>query len=444
MTELSKGLFDRAQKVMVGGASAGGRYHHSLKAPLFARRAAGPEFESIEGRRYLDFHISAGALFFGYDHPRLRAAVQQALELGFFLNLDTEFHVQLAELVCSSIPAAEMVRLSNTGTEATLAAIRLARHFTKRKRVLKFDGQFHGMHELIWFNHSALGDPTPDGLVTTASDSAGVPAEFADLVINVPFNDPEVFRAVVAKHAHELAAVIVEPISFNCGCMPGKPEFLQLVRDTCTREGIVLIFDEVLAGFRMALGGCQEYFGITPDLATLAKAIGGGFPIAAVVGRRDIMSGFNPSGPVVMSGTYTGALMPVLAAIECLTMMREPDFYPELHRKADYFYSEINKLFLKHSIKGHLRGVGSRFGLFFGVEDPADDFNFRSIVRSFDSARHKRFIALALEEGLYFLDSNYTRTPTHFGFSSAHSMQHLSIALEKIDRVFKRLQEEAK
>lgn len=432
-------LYARARTVMPGGVSAGGRYNQALSGPLFATRAAGPEFEAINGGTYLDFHLSAGALFFGYDHPRLRDAVERAMSIGFFPNLDTEYHTQLAELICNSVPAAEMVRLSNTGTEATLAAVRLARHFTGRKRILKFDGHFHGMHELVWFNHTAIGKPTVEGEIQTVSDSAGVPQEFADLVVNVPFNDAEAFEAAIERHRGEIAAVIVEPISFNCGCMPGRPKFLLQLRETCNREGLVLIFDEVLAGFRMALGGCQEYYGITPDLATLAKALGGGFPIAAVVGRKEIMQGLNPLGPVVMSGTYTGALMPVLVAIECLQMMREKEFYKQLNHQAETFYDEINGLFTKHGVKGHVRGVGARFGLFFGVDDPKADFSFQTIRAHFDSAIHKRFIALALEQELYFLDSGFRHAPTHFGISAVHSDAHLDRALAKMDHVFKRL-----
>ena len=438
-TPRQDGLYERARAVFAGGVSAGGRYNNSLRAPLYLAEATGPWLESVDGRRYLDFHNAAGAAFFGFRHPRHRQAIERGMERGFFINFDTEHHVELAELLCRSIPCAEAVRLSNTGTESTMAALRLARAFTGKEKVLKFEGHFHGMHELIWYNHSALGERSSSGQIASVHDSAGMPEAFGRLVINVEFNDAEAFMRAVERHRDELAAVIMEPVSFNCGCMPARREFLQTVREVCTREGIVLIFDEVLSGFRMALGGAQEHFGVTPDLCTLAKALGGGFPISAVAGKREIMDLLNPTGPVVMSGTYTGSLVPVLGALECVKMMREPDFYTRIGRHADLLYSGISELFKKHGVKGHVRGIGARFGLFFGIEDPEADYRFRSITKGFDAATHKRFTALAVDHGLYFLDTGYTMAPTHFGFTSAHTTEDLETALDKLDGVFSEL-----
>jgi glutamate-1-semialdehyde 2,1-aminomutase len=199
------------------------------------------------------------------------------------------------------------------------------------------------------------------------------------------------------------------------------------------------MFDEVLSGFRMSLGGAQEYYGVVPDLCTLAKALGGGFPISAIVGKRRIMDCLNPSGPVAMSGTYTGSLIPVLASVECLKMMREPNFYIDLNRKADLFYSGISDLFRKHNVKGHVRGLGARFGLFFGVESPESDYQFRTIADRFDAGVHKEFVRLALEQGLYFLDTNYALAPTHYGFTAVHSEEDLEMTLQRLDAVFKEL-----
>jgi len=441
-TPIQDRLYERALRVFAGGVSAGGRYNGSLKAPLYLREASGPWLESADGGRYLDFHNASGAAFFGFRHPRLQRAIERGVEDGFFINFETEHHVELAELLCSSIPCAEKVRLSNTGTEATLAAIRLARAFTGRDRILKFEGHFHGMHELIWYNHSRLGEKDPAGRtgeIAPVRDSAGMPGAFDELVVNVEFNDSGAFTAAVDRHGAELAAVIMEPVSFNCGCMPARKEFLDLVRRTCSERGIVLIFDEVLSGFRMSLGGAQQHYGVTPDLCTLAKALGGGFPISAVAGRSEIMDLLNPTGPVVMSGTYTGSLIPVLAAVECLKMMGEPGFYGAVGSQADLLYSGLSELFKRHSVPGHVRGLGARFGLFFGVEDPEADFRFRTIAASFDAQAHRRFTALALERGLYFLDTGYPMAPTHFGFTSAHTSGDLEMALDRLDGVFKAL-----
>lgn len=423
----------------MGGVSAGGRFNHALGGPLLLRRGWGSRVEDVNGRVYLDFHNAAGAALYGFNHPRLRRAVEHALTMGFFINFDTEFHAELAELICHTVPCAEKVRFCNSGTEATLAAIRVARHVTGKTLVLKFDGHFHGMHELIWFNHSKVAPRDSSGVVETVADSAGIPQSYANQVIVVEFNNPTAVETAFHRYGTDIAAVILEPISYNCGCMPAKPEFLRFLREKCTESGAILIFDEVLSGFRMCAGCAQEYFGVVPDLTTLAKALGGGFPIAALVGRREYMDALNPVGPVVMSGTYSGGLIPILAALECLRMLRENGFYEELNRKANELYREINRLFKHYGIPGHVRGIGARFGLFFGVENPEDDFVFHKIASSFDSQLHRAFVKECIKEGLYFLDVGPALTPTHFGITSAHSDSDLELAVEKLKVIFARL-----
>lgn len=320
-----------------------------------------------------------------------------------------------------------------------MAAIRLARHITGRNLILKFNGHFHGMHELIWYNHAHALAPDEVGQVETVADSAGIPSGFGSFVINTEFNDHEGFHRMMDAYGDDLAAVIMEPISYNCGCMPARSDFIEDVRDRCTTEGIILIFDEVLSGFRMGFGGAQEYYGVTPDVCTLAKALGGGFPISAVAGKRQFMRHFNPAGPVVMSGTYSGALMPVLASLQCMKIMGSVGFYDQLNGLASYFYDQVASLFAVHRIKGHIRGIGARFGLFFGVEDPESDYDFTSIASRFDSHMHRRFIAGALERGLHFHDTGYSLTPTHFGISSVHTKEDLDMALDAIDDIFRGL-----
>lgn len=422
-----------------GGVSAGGRHNRALGGPLLVRRCSGAWVEAEDGRTYLDFHNAAGAAFFGFNHPRLRAAVERAMRAGFFLNFDTGAHLELAQRICECVPCAERVRFCNSGTESTMAAVRVARHYTGRDKILKFDGHFHGMHELTWYNHSAVAPKGNDGSIMTMPDSSGFPAGLSHYVRVVDYNDEWAFDDALASLSGELAAVIVEPISYNCGCMPSKNGFLEHVRARCSEEGIVLIFDEVLSGFRMCVGGAQQYYGVTPDLVTLAKALGGGFPVAALAGRSEIMECLNPSGPVVMSGTYTGALIPVSAAVECLRMMSEPEFYSVLNSKAEAFYAEINTMFDRHGLPGHLRGIGARFALYFGVENPEDDYVFRSTSAAFSPELHSRFVDLALQKGLYFLDTGFPHAPTHYGITAAHSEAELEWALGKLEHVFREL-----
>ncbi len=290
-------LYESAQRHLIGGAGAGGRVHPLLKRPLYLARGKGSRFWDVDGKEYIDFFTGSGANFLGHDHPAIRAAILQALDVGVICNGETEYHSRLADMVSEAVPCAETIRFANSGTEATMGAIRIARGYARKPKILKFEGHFHGMHDYLWYNCSAgVGERRPDGTVAPLPDSDGMPEAMGDLVVVVPFNDPDAFCRAIAAHKDALAAVILEPISYNQGCIPASPEFLRLVRETCTREGIVLIFDEVLSGFRMCRGGAQQYYGVTPDLCTLAKALGGGVPIAAVCGTREVMSVLNPVG----------------------------------------------------------------------------------------------------------------------------------------------------
>jgi len=437
-------LYNSAKKYLIGGTTAGGRYHPVLGQPLYLKRASGSRLYDVEGNEYIDYHNSAGSAFFGYDHPRLRKAIEKSVGMGFFLNFETEYHQQLAKMLCEIIPSAERVRLSNTGTEVTMAAIRLARNYTGRDKIIKFEGHFHGMHELVWYNHSNVGEMDEYGEVKPLPDSTGMPEALADLVVVIQFNNIEALEHSIKKYKGEVAAVIMEPISFNCGCYPAKKGYLEKVRKICDQQGIVLIFDEVISGFRMRPGSAQEYYGVRPDLTTLGKALGGGFAIAALAGKEEIMKGLNPEGRTVMSGTYTGSLMPVLASIECLKMVKEPGFYEQIERKANVLYTGINECFQNYNIPGHVRGVGARFGVFFGVENEEDDFDWRKVAKKFDLKMSKRFIRECLNHGLYFHDYGNSPVPMHNGFSTAHSMEDIEITLDRLQKVFKKIKKPLK
>lgn len=250
-------LFKRAEKHLIAGTTAAGRFHGALGRPLYLTKADGCHLFDADGKEYIDFNNSAGAAFFGYNHPRLREAVEKSLEMGFFMNFESEYHQQLAEILCEVTPCAEKVRLSNTGTEVTMGAIRLARVCTGKDKIIKFEGHFHGMHECIFFNHGTLGTMDLNGEIEPLPDSNGFPPSFSDPIIVLEANNVQAVEHALDKYKGQIAAVIIEPISFNCGCMPSKKEYLQAIRKLCDKEGIVLIFDEVLSGFRMGIGGAQ-------------------------------------------------------------------------------------------------------------------------------------------------------------------------------------------
>jgi len=436
-------IFERASASYIYGTSAAGRYHAGLGMPLYVERADGPYLYDAEGGEWIDFNTSAGAAFFGYNNPRIRRAVERSMEMGFFMNLESEYHYQLADQICKIVPCAEKVRLSNTGTEVTMGAVRLARAYTKREKILRFEGHFHGMSELVFYNHGVLGDMDAHGEVTPLADSAGFPAAFAEPQIVVEFNRIEALEHAVKKYRGQIAGVLMEAVSYNCGCMPAYKDYLKQLREICTREGIVLIFDEVLSGFRPGIGGAQQYYGVTPDLTTIAKALGGGFPIAALVGKKEIMEALNPGGPTVMSGTYTGALMPVLVALECLSMMREPGFYERLNRISQRLYDGMNNLYRRYKVPGHVHGLGNRFATYFGWDDEKEDYEFRKIVRNFDGDLYNKFISKVLAKKLYFHLSGWAgkgvSLPTHCGISSMHTEKEIDVALDRMEGVFQEL-----
>jgi len=427
-------LYESAQQHMIGGAGAGGRYHPLLKRPLYLARGRGSRFWDVDGREYIDFFTGSGANFLGHDHPAIKAAIQQALEVGVICNGETEYHSQLAELVADAVPCAEKIRLANSGTEATMGAIRIARGYAKKPKILKFEGHFHGMHDYLWYNCAAgVGALRDDGTVAPLPDSDGMPDLLSELIIVVPFNDIELFEKAIKAHKDELAAVIIEPISYNQGCIPANPEFLREVRRICSQTGIVLIFDEVLSGFRMCRGGAQEYFGVTPDMCTLAKALGGGVPIAAVCGKTEVMSVLNPVGHTIMSGTYTGHLTAVMGAIACQAEIAKPGFYEHINTLADRLYNGIAEALRVTGVPATLQGIGARFGVYFGVTEPVT--NYRQIIRV-NREMEARFILGCVKRGLYFHDYGHTM---HHGYSSQHTMADIDEALNIIEDTLKAL-----
>jgi glutamate-1-semialdehyde 2,1-aminomutase len=434
-----KELYDEASHWLVAGSSAGQRYNAQLGHPLYIERADGCRLYDIDGNEYIDYHGGSGAAMFGHNHARIKKALLNVLDRGFFMNYDTVDTLELAKLAREIFPSCEKIRLANTGSEATQAAIRLARGFTGKNLILRFDGHFHGMHENIWFNHATVNPADEYHEVQTVPDSNGFPKDAPDSVINVMFNDVDALEHVVKKYSGQIAGLIVEPISFNCGCLEPRDKFLDTVREICTREDIILIFDEVICGLRMRPGSAQRRYGVIPDLTTAAKAIGGGLPISLLGGKAEIMDHLSPLGDVVMSGTYTGTLLAVAASVECMKMSQEPGFYDHIEQLGDRLFKGVDELLSEHHIPGHVRGVGARWAIYFGVEDPEDDYDFRKVATLFDREMDKRFSKAAPSVGLWFHDTSSAITPAHRALTTAHTMADIEETLEKLDTVFANL-----
>lgn len=433
-------MYDRAKNVLVGGCTAGGRYYGDINRPLYIQSANGSRITDCDGKEYIDYHTNSGAGMFGYNHPRIRKAVEKGMDMGFFCNWETKYHAEMAELLCEVFPSAEKVRLANSGTEATMGAIRIARAYTGRTKLIKFEGHFHGMHELVWYNHTMVADVIDDsGEVKSMTDTAGTPRELDSTVINVPFNNVEALENAVKKYAGEVACIILEPISFNCGCYEPTKGFLEEVRKICDREGIVLIFDEVITGLRMRPGSAQAYYNVMPDLTTTAKAVGGGFQNAVVMGKAKIMDVLGPVGNVTMSGTYTGSLIPVLVTIECLKMAKESWFYDHVDNISEKLYGGINSLMETHGIKGHARGVGARFAIYFGVENQDVIHDYRKVALEYDPIAALEFTRGSMERGIFMLDGGKGFYPPHRGFSIQHTVEDINETLEKFEDIFKKM-----
>ncbi|HWB95083.1 MAG TPA: glutamate-1-semialdehyde 2,1-aminomutase [Bryobacteraceae bacterium] len=388
----SGAIFEKAQKLIPGGVNSPVRAYRSVGGnPPFIARGQGSHLWDIDGNEYIDYVGSWGPLLLGHRHPEIVAAIEGALAIGTSFGAPTEQEVELAQAICDAVPSVEMVRLVNSGTEATMAAIRVARGFTGRDVTVKFEGCYHGHADSLLVKAGS-------GMATLGiADTQGVPKSFADTTIALPFNSVEPVEAAFRTHGKSIASVIVEPVVGNMGCVPPAPGFLEALREITTRHGALLIFDEVMTGFRVAYGGAQERFGIRPDLTTLGKVIGGGLPVGAYGGRADIMSRVAPAGPIYQAGTLSGNPLAVAAG---LAMLRHLKTHPEVYTRLE----DRSAALVAAAPEGvTVNRVGSMFTFFF-TDQPVTDYE--SAKRS-DTAKFGKFFRGMLERGIYLAPSQF-------------------------------------
>jgi glutamate-1-semialdehyde 2,1-aminomutase len=391
-------LFERAQRLIPGGVNSPVRAFRAVGGtPRFFARGEGAYFWDADGKRYIDYVGSWGPLILGHAHPKVVAAVLERARDGLSFGAPTELEVEMAELLCAALPGMDMVRLVSSGTEATMTALRLARGFTGRSKIVKFEGCYHGHGDALLVKAGSgaltLGNPS----------SAGVTPETASHTIVLSFNDPAQLEDLFRRQGDEIAAVIVEPIAGNMNFIPGSPEFLDTLRSLCTRHGAVLIFDEVMTGFRVGPRGAQGYYGITPDLTTLGKVIGGGMPVGAFGGRRDIMSKIAPLGPVYQAGTLSGNPVAVAAGLETLKLVLEPGFFERLGAATRGLVDGLNAAARAAGVSFSAAHAGGMFGVFFRATPPA---TYAEVMES-DKEAFNRFFHAMLEAGVYYAPSAY-------------------------------------
>lgn len=427
--------FSRAQKYLAGGVSSSTRVNKALGHPMYFDRGQGCRLWDLDGREYLDLCCSHGATLLGHGDPRVQEAVQKALSRGAACSYENETHADLAQLLCETIPCCERVRFTGSGTEATMHTIRLARAYTGRTKLLKFEGNFHGYHDQVMFS---IGTPADnlgsESAPTMFPASTGMTPGVENQLVLVPYNRVDLLEQAFSKHGHELAALLCEPIYYNAGCIIPDKEFLLAARRLTTQYGTLLVFDEVLCAFRMAAGGAQEYLGITPDLCTLGKAVGGGYPLSVFGGKESIMRTLMPQGTCQHSGTYNGHPVVVAAGLAAVTAYRQPGFYDHIFRVADVLYPGLQAIFDRHAVSAKVQGLGARFGVYFGTHGALR--NYRDVVVH-QREMMLRFIACANQQGVYFHD--YGGAACHHGFCAAMTLADAREALSRLEIAVKNL-----
>ncbi|MGH8041171.1 MAG: glutamate-1-semialdehyde 2,1-aminomutase [Rudaea sp.] len=417
-------LFQRALPRMPGGVNSPVRAFKSVGGePFFTEHADGAYLWDVEGKRYIDYVGSWGPMIAGHNHPKVRAAVEHAARAGLSFGTPCPAEVRMAEVIAELVPSMQMLRMVNSGTEATMSAIRVARGASGRDKIVKFEGCYHGHGDsfLVKAGSGALtfGVPT----------SPGVPKVLADLTLTLPYNDLAAAQELFAAQGDSIACIIVEPVAGNMNCILPREGFLQGLRELCTQHDALLIFDEVMTGFRVALGGAQQLYGITPDLTTFGKIIGGGMPVGAYGGKREIMQQVAPSGPIYQAGTLSGNPIAMAAGLAMLELIQAPGFYADIDRKTTLLTDGLRAIAIENGVPFSINRVGSMFGLFFTSEK----VETYTQATTCDVAGFNRFFHAMLDHGVYLAPSAFEA-----GFlSAAHSEQDIADTLEAARAAFR-------
>jgi glutamate-1-semialdehyde 2,1-aminomutase len=429
MPTKSQELFARALRVMPGGVNSPVRAFRAVGGePVFIARGKGCRMTDVDGREYIDYVMSWGPLIVGHAHPEVVEAVARALEAGSTFGACTPGEVELAERIREAIPSMEKLRLVSSGTEATLSALRVARAASGREKILKFEGGYHGHDDSLLVKAGS-------GVATLGlPDSPGVPQALAQMTLTIPFNDLPALEEAFRRHRNQIAAVIVEPVSGNMGCVPPQTGFLEKLRERTLEQGTVLIFDEVMTGFRVAYGGAQQILNIAPDMTTLGKVIGGGLPVGAYGGKTGLMDLVAPAGPVYQAGTLSGNPLAVTAGLKTLEIIRRPGFYERLEGMAARLEAGLEQAACKTSVPLQMNRVGSMMTAFF-TKSPVTDY--ASAKRS-DTAAYGRFFWGLLERGIYLPPSQFEAA----FLSGAHTEADIDQTVEAAAQTFEAMKPE--
>ena len=419
--------FEQAKQFIPGGVNSPVRAFGSVGgSPVFIDSAQGAYLYDIEGKKYIDYVGSWGSMILGHAHPDVISAVESTIKKGLSFGAPTEIETKLAAKVCEILPSVELVRMVSSGTEATMSAIRLARGFTGRDTIVKFEGCYHGHSDAL------LVKAGSGALTLGVPSSPGVPAALAHHTVTLRYNDAEYVKSYFDTHGDKVACIIVEPVAGNMNCVPPQPGFLEMLREVCDRSGSILIFDEVMTGFRVALGGAQSHYNVTPDLTTLGKVIGGGMPVGAFGGRKAIMQHIAPLGPVYQAGTLSGNPVAMAAGLTTLNILtNEKFFYERLDKEVVHLTDGLCKAAAQEGLHLTANNVGGMFGLFFNEQTV---HTFEGVMQS-DSRLFIRFFKAMLKAGVYFAPSAFEA-----GFiSSSHSRANIEQTIDIARQVFREM-----
>ena len=421
-TEKSKKLFEEARRFTPGGVHSGIRFFKPY--PIFIERARGSRIYDVDGNEYVDYHLAFGPVILGHSHPQVVKAVRDQLEKGIIYGLSNELEMKVAKKIVQHVPSAQMVKFCNTGTEATYHAIRVARAFTGKNKVIKFEGAYHGWHDYVNISVGpSLREAGPKESPNSVPDSSGIPKSVVENTIILPFNNLSVVEKTIRKHEKEIAALITEPIMHgNSCCIVPKEGYLKTLREICDRYNVLYIFDEVVTGFRHGLGGAQKIFGVTPDITTFAKAMANGFPVASVCGKKEIMNMFSPFGEVDLGGTYNGNPISMAAALATIRELETQGAYEHLFNLGSLMRKRLREVIEKLNVRAQVVGFGSVFQILFTHKEIED---YRDVLTS-NREKYEKFQRELMKRHVFIIPKANKRCH----ISTAHTIDDINMTIE--------------
>ena len=430
-------LYDFAKEYLVSGGSGSARWNKALGRPIFFKEGIGSHIIDVDDNNLIDMCCSHGGSIMGHKHTEIVKAIKKSLDMGILCSYETEYQSALAKKICEIVPSAELCRYSCSGSEATMNAIRVARDFTGKDIIIKFEGHFHGYYDYVQYSWApSLEEAGPYENPNPVPYSSGMPDGIKNYIKIVPFNDADLLEKVIKKNKDKIAAIICEPINYNIGCVIPDKEYMAAMRQITKDNDVLLIYDEILSAFRTGPGCAQEYFNVKPDLCTIGKCVAGGTPLSVIAGRKDIMEHMQPIGKSTQSGTYSGHLISVMAANAAIDEIRKPYFYKHIYELADNLYSGLKNIFSNSKLNIKIQGLGARFGFYFDVK--------KDVIKSYrdcadnNTGMNLKFYEMMLKRNVYFHD--YGGRPCHHGFSIQHTMDDINEVLNKVEDAVKELE----